>query len=182
MRLERRRNILITSLRFYRLVSEYFDRTAEVFDTLVMGTKITEFDTAGEKLKQLEENQISLDHVETELRKEGEKLSDMLSMSVKDCLGREIPVDYSEDIVNIRDVLDATTARKNIFSDSVELQKLTLKQVTHIDSYEKDTVQAVRWLDELLRVMLRDHGHVGCTVYEIQRQKDEHVTFQETAK
>ncbi|CAG9840250.1 unnamed protein product [Diabrotica balteata] len=168
MRLERRRNILITSLRFYRLVSEYFDRTAEVFDTLVMGTKITEFDIA--------------DHVETELRKEGEKLSDMLSMSVKDCLGREIPVDYSEDIVNIRDVLDATTARKNIFSDSVELQKLTLKQVTHIDSYEKDTVQAVRWLDELLRVMLRDHGHVGCTVYEIQRQKDEHVTFQETAK
>uniref|UniRef100_A0A6P7GIC6 Triple functional domain protein-like n=1 Tax=Diabrotica virgifera virgifera TaxID=50390 RepID=A0A6P7GIC6_DIAVI len=182
MRLERRRNILITSLRFYRLVSEYFDRTAEVFDTLVMGTKITEFDTAGEKLKQLEENQISLDHVEAELRKEGEKLQDMLSMSVKDCLGREIPVDYSEDIVNIRDVLDATVARKNIFSDSVELQKLTLKQVTHIDSYERDTVQAVRWLDELLRVMLRDHGHVGCTVYEIQRQKDEHVTFQETAK
>lgn len=123
-----------------------------------------------------------LDLVECELRREGEKLSDMLSMSVKDCLGREITVDYSEDIVNIRDVLDATLARKNIFSDSVELQKLTLKQVTHIDSYERDTVQAVRWLDELLRVMLRDHGHVGCTVYEVQRQKDEHLSFQETAK
>lgn len=30
--------------------------------------------------------------------------------------------------------------------------------------------------------MLRDHGHVGCTVYEIQSQKEEHQVFQETAK
>lgn len=123
-----------------------------------------------------------LDAVERELVKEGEKLSDMLSMPVKDSLGREITIDYSEDIVNIRDILDATTARKNIFSDSVELQKLTLEQVTHIDSYEKDVVQAIQWLDDLLQVMLKDHGHVGCTVSEIQRQKEEHQCFQETAK
>lgn len=122
------------------------------------------------------------DVVERELVKEGEKLSDMLSMPVKDALGREIAVDYMEDIINIRDILDATTARRNIFSDSVELQKLTLEQVTHIYEYEKDAEQAVRWLDELFQVLLKDHGHVGCTVYEIQAQKDEHQTFQETAK
>lgn len=114
--------------------------------------------------------------------KEGEKLSDMLSMPIKDALGREISVDYSEDIVNIRDILDATTARKNIFSDSVELQKLTLEQVTHIYQYEKDVWQAIQWLDDLFCVLLRDHSHVGVTVYEIQSQKDEHQTFQETAK
>lgn len=123
-----------------------------------------------------------IDAVERELVKEGEKLSDMLSMPVKNALGREISIDYTEDIINIRDILDATTARKNIFSDSVDLQKLTLEQVTHIDEYEKDAMQAVLWLDELFQVMLRDHGHVGCTVYEIQAQKDEHQGFQETAK
>lgn len=120
--------------------------------------------------------------MERELVKEGEKLSDMLSMPIKDALGREIPVDYMEDIINIRDILDATTARRNIFSDSVELQKLTLEQVTHIYEYEKDVRQAIRWIDELFGVMLKDHGHVGCTVYEIQTQKDEHQLFQETAK
>lgn len=114
--------------------------------------------------------------------KEGEKLSDMLSMPVKDALGRELVVDYTEDIINVRDILDATTARKNIFSDSVELQKLTLEQVTHIYQYEKDASQAIQWLDDLFHVLLRDHGHVGVTVYEIQSQKDEHQTFQETAK
>lgn len=114
--------------------------------------------------------------------KEGEKLSDMLSMPVKDALGRELTLDYSEDIVNIRDTLDATNARKNIFSDSVELQKLTLEQVTHIDAYEKDAMQAIEWLDELFSVMLKDHGYVGISIYEIQTQKDDHQAFQETAK
>lgn len=56
-RLERRRNILITSLRFFRLVSEYFDRTGDVFDSLVMGNKIGEFDTASTKLKELTDSQ-----------------------------------------------------------------------------------------------------------------------------
>lgn len=59
-RLERRRNILITSLRFFRLVSEYFDKTGEVFDSLVMGNKIGDFATAGHKLKELQENQALL--------------------------------------------------------------------------------------------------------------------------
>lgn len=122
------------------------------------------------------------DAVERELVKEGEKLSDMLSMPIKDALGREVLVDYTEDIINIRDILDATTARKNIFCDSVELQKLTLEQVTHIDQYEKDVAQAIQWLDDLFGVLIRDHGHVGCTVYEIQSQKEEHQNFQETAK
>ncbi|KAF5297176.1 hypothetical protein FQA39_LY12191 [Lamprigera yunnana] len=180
-RVERRRNILITSLRFFRLVSEYFDRTAEVFESLVMG-KVNDFSTAKQKLDKLQLSQINLDAMERELVKEGEKLSDMLSMPVKDALGRELAFDYSEDIANIRDILDATTARKNLFSDSVELQKLTLEQVTHINAYESDAKQAILWLDELFQVMLQHHGHVGITMYEIQAQKDEHTAFQETAK
>lgn len=59
-RLERRRNILITSLRFFRLVSEYFDKTGEVFDSLVMGNKVGDFASAGFKLKELTENQTIL--------------------------------------------------------------------------------------------------------------------------
>lgn len=60
MRLERRRNLLITSLRFFRLVSEYFDKTGEVFDQLVMKSNITDFSSAGYKLKALRENQTYL--------------------------------------------------------------------------------------------------------------------------
>lgn len=117
-----------------------------------------------------------------ELEKEGEKLSDVLSMPVKDALGRDIGIDYTDDISTIRDILDATIARRNIFIDSVELQKLTLEQVTHIHTYENDASVAIQWIDDLYTVMIKTHSHVGCNVYEIQMQKEELQTFQETAK
>lgn len=79
--------------------------------------------------------------VEKELVREGEKLSDLLSMPVKDALGRDLQVDYTNDIINVQEVLDMTTARRQLFRDSVELQRLTLQQATHINDYEKDAEQ-----------------------------------------
>lgn len=64
MRLERRRNVLITSSRFYRLVSEYFDRTSEVFESLVMGNKVDDFDVATGNLQKLKDSQQSLGKLE----------------------------------------------------------------------------------------------------------------------
>lgn len=181
-RLERRRNILITSLRFFRLVSEYFDKTNDVFKSLVMGTKVDNVDLANDNLKKLRDNQTYLDKIEKELIKEGEKLSDMLSMPVKDALGREIDSDFSDDIANVRDILDATIARRNIFVDSIELQKLTLEQINHIHMYEMDAETTIKWIEDLYNVMTTNHTHVGSNVYEIQRQKDELQAFQDTAK
>lgn len=78
-RLERRRNVLITSQRFFRLVSEvrnnriikkrfsliicclqYFDRTSEVFEKLVMGSRNYNFSQASVKLLTLEKSQTVL--------------------------------------------------------------------------------------------------------------------------
>ncbi|XP_065360141.1 uncharacterized protein LOC135954022 [Calliphora vicina] len=185
-RLERRRNILITSLRFYRLVTEYFDKTTEVFESLVMGGsgggKMEDFTKASGTLQKLKSSQLSLASMERELIKEGEKLSDILSMPVKDALGRDLHIDYSDDICSVREILDTTLARRKIFSDSVELQKLTLEQVTHIYTYEQDACMAIKWLDDLYNVMIKCHSHVGCNIHEIQVQKDELQTFQETGK
>ncbi|XP_046807761.1 uncharacterized protein LOC111679299 isoform X10 [Lucilia cuprina] len=184
-RLERRRNILITSLRFYRLVTEYFDKTTEVFESLVMGGsggKMEDFTKASGTLQKLKSSQLSLASIERELIKEGEKLSDILSMPVKDALGRDLHIDYSDDICSVREILDTTLARRKIFSDSVELQKLTLEQVTHIYTYEQDACMAIKWLDDLYNVMIKCHSHVGCNIHEIQVQKDELQTFQETGK
>ena len=87
-----------------------------------------------------------------EVMKEGEKLADILSMPVKDALGRDVEVNYESDIANVLELLDATVVRKNIFSDSVELHKLTLAQVAHVRAYERDAAQAVQWLDDLFQV------------------------------
>ncbi|EEB18960.1 Hyaluronan mediated motility receptor, putative [Pediculus humanus corporis] len=184
-RLERRRNILITCLRFYRLVTEYFEKTNEVFETLVVSTEDSAestLESAYGSLQELQENQININFLAKELLKEGEKLSDLLSMPVKDALGRDVDVNYENDIVNVQEILGATLSRKQLFSDSVDLQKLTLEQVTHVHVYEKDAKQAVQWLNDLFQVMMKEYVHVGCNVNEIQMMKEEHQAFQETAK
>lgn len=112
----------------------------------------------------------------------GEKLSDMLSISIKNALGAPIQIDYSEDIANVRDTLDAIVSRRNIFNDSLQLQKVTLKQISYIHAYEKEATVAKEWLKSLFVVLTKSHTHVGCTVSEIQKQKDEHQSFQDTAK
>lgn len=66
-RLERRRNVLITSGRFYRLVSEYFDRTSQVFESLVMGNKVDDFVVATVNLQKLKDSQATLGKQELDI-------------------------------------------------------------------------------------------------------------------
>lgn len=56
-RLERRRNILITSVRFFKLVARYFRQTSEVFEALIMGDKVDDHEEAKTKLAQLKDHQ-----------------------------------------------------------------------------------------------------------------------------
>lgn len=79
--------------------------------------------------------------------KEGEKLSDILSMPVKDAFGRDVEIDYSEDITNLHEVLDAAKTRFKIFSDSLDIQKLTLEQIINIHSCEMDAETAIKWVE-----------------------------------
>lgn len=114
--------------------------------------------------------------------RQGEKLSDLLSMPVKDALGREVAVDYGAHIGHVTALLEAVRGRQTLFSDSVNMRRLTLQQAAHVRAYEQDAAQAVRWLGELLRALLAAHAHVGCTPHEIQQQKAEQQALQETAR
>lgn len=181
-RLERRRIILITCVRFYRLVTAYFERTSQVFDQHIVGIKVIDFETCLEKLHSLRESKCDLECVVRELEKEGEKLSDVLSMPVKDVLGRDTGVDYSQEISMIRDILGETMNRRRIFFESVDLQTLTFEQIIHIHTYERDAMMANKWIDDLLSVTIKTHSYVGCNIFEIQRQKQNLQKIQETAK
>lgn len=68
-RLERRRNLLITSVRFYRLVAEYFQRTSSVFESLLQtqNENMDNFELAKVKLQKIKDSQVSLGEFATSL-------------------------------------------------------------------------------------------------------------------
>lgn len=181
-RLEKRRIILITCVRFYRLVTSYFTQTSHVFDQHIVGNKILDLEMCANKLKSLRESKNDLERIVSELEREGEKLSDLLSMPNKDVLGRETGVDYTDEISMIRDILGETMNRRRIFFESVELQSLTFEQIIAIHSYERDGAMASKWIDDLLAMTIKTHSYVGCNIFEIQRQKQNLQKIQETAK
>lgn len=118
--------------------------------------------------------------IERELIKEGEKLSDILTMPVKDGLGRDLNIDYTNDITNVRKMLAMCLKRRQILGDRVDLQKLTLEQLTHIHAYETDARMAIKWINDLYTVIIKCYSHVGCNIHEIQIQKNELQIYQET--
>lgn len=181
-RLEKRRIILITCVRFYRFVTTYFERTSQVFEQHIVGNKIIDYEKCTLKLKSLRESKNDLERIFGELEREGEKLSDLLSMPVKDVLGRDTGLDYSDEISMIRDILGETINRRRIFFESVELQTLTFEQIVHIHAYERDAAMASKWIDDLLATTIKTHSYVGCNIFEIQRQKQNLQKIQETAK
>ncbi|XP_031619562.1 SEC14 domain and spectrin repeat-containing protein 1-B [Contarinia nasturtii] len=181
-RLEKRRIILITCVRFYRLVTTYFERTSQVWKQNIVGNKLFDYDMCMKKLKSLRESNNNLERMVDELEKEGEKLSDLLSMPVKDVLGRDTGVDYTDEISVVRDILQETTNRRRIFSESFELQTLTFEQIISIYSYEKDAMMASKWIDDLLAITIKTHSYVGCNIFEIQRQKQNLQNIQQTAR
>lgn len=181
-RLEKRRTILIKCIQFYRLVTSYFERTSQVFADHIVGNKVDSFETCVRRMKELRVTNARLEHMVDELSMEGDKLGDILSVPVKDVLGRDIGIDYSTEIANIHDIIRETDNRRKMFCESVELQILTFEQIIYIHVYEKDALAANKWIDELLNVTIRTHSCVGGNIFEIQRQKQSLQKIQDTAK
>ncbi|XP_023165991.2 uncharacterized protein LOC111596140 [Drosophila hydei] len=181
-RLERRRKVLMTALRFHRLLDHFEEQLLIANQAANAEPSELTAQQAEDMLMQLKTSQQLLGNIEHELVREGEKLSDMLAMPVKDALGRDLQLDYSNDIAQLRRQIDASRERRQLCGQRLALQRLTLEQVTHIHGYEQEVRCALQWLNELYAVLLRCHSHVGCNIHEIQLQKDELQGFEETGR
>ncbi|ALC42876.1 CG15822 [Drosophila busckii] len=182
VRLERRRKVLMTSLRFHRLLDQFEEQLSIASEASEAEPCELNWAQSEQLLAQLKSSQQMLGNIERELVREGEKLSDMLAMPVKDALGRDLQLDYSADIGQLRRQIEASRERRQLCGERVALQRLTLEQVTHIYGYEQEVRSALQWLNELYAVLLRCHSHVGCNIHEIQLQKDELQGFEETGR
>ncbi|XP_049784509.1 titin isoform X1 [Schistocerca cancellata] len=180
-RLERRRNVLITAQRFSRLAGEYLERSDELLISLERNDTELErrLEQAEEALRQLHEDSEALGEVERECVREGERLSDLLVMPVKDALGRHLAVERAADTARAQRLLQQVCARAAALRERVARHRLLLRQAALVRCYEADAAQAAAWLRQLGAAM-RDQ--VGCSVAEIQRQKEQHQDFQHTAK
>nr|XP_006823022.1 PREDICTED: SEC14 domain and spectrin repeat-containing protein 1-like [Saccoglossus kowalevskii] len=181
-RLERRRNLLITSVRFHRLVQDVLSHLEDFIDLLKSDILADDVESAEKSLRVLQQQWDMLSLLMEQAIREAHTLLDMMSETIKNAFGKDITPDYSPYKTHVQDILDDLQRRKIQCDELAEVRKLKLQQILQLRTCERDADQAIIWLMELCEVMVKSHTDVGQSASEAEHLKREHLKFESTAK
>lgn len=181
--LERRRRVLITSLRFHRLLSDFHSKLAEALRSVQnsgVGEDPTKAETA---MTMLDDFQQSIDGLCTEVESEAQRLLDLLVLPPRDAVGRELQgYDHRRERQHVQFLLRRVQDGQGRLQHAWSMERLRLRRIIEISTCEKDSQQALAWLGDLCNVMRTARGRVGCTLNDVQVLKQQQQKFQETAR
>ncbi|OWF44350.1 SEC14 domain and spectrin repeat-containing protein 1 [Mizuhopecten yessoensis] len=181
-RLERRRTLLITSVRFHRLAEDFSQKLDSLLELLCTETELVDVDTAEKALAELNEKCDSIDLAATQSIADGQSLLDEMSRPIKNASGKDISPDYDSQIKHINKYLEDLQERKMRCDDLADVRKLKLQQILQLRTCERDADQAIAWIRELCEVMLYTHTSMGHTPQEAEVLQEEHKKFESTAE
>ncbi|XP_077997323.1 SEC14 domain and spectrin repeat-containing protein 1-B-like [Glandiceps talaboti] len=181
-RLERRRNLLITSVRFHRLVQDVLSNLEDFLGLLQSDIVADDVESAQKALRKLHEKWSTFSLIVEQAIREGHALLDMMSETVKNAFGKDITPDYTSHKDHVQRILDELQGRKLTCDEMAEVRKLKLQQILQLRTCERDADQAIIWLLELCDVMVKTHIDIGHTAMEAEHLKREHLKFENTAK
>ncbi|KAL4216901.1 S14 domain and spectrin repeat-containing protein 1 [Mactra antiquata] len=180
-RLERRRTLLITSVRFHRLTSEFEKKLDDLLELLYNDKEADTVEAAKNALTQLQEKVDAIDLAAGRAMSDGHSLLDEMSRPIKNAFGKDISPDYANQMKHVNQRLEELQMRKMRCDDLAEVRKLKLQQILQLRTCELDAQQAISWIQELYDVMLTSQTNIGQTPQEIDNLQEEHRQVETTA-
>ncbi|XP_069941739.1 titin-like isoform X5 [Cherax quadricarinatus] len=180
-RLDRRRTLILASVRFHRIAHQMGERCSVLLQQHRWLPHTHHVDTLKKTLRELTSRKEAIDYLASEGTRAGEKLLDLLTVGVKDLSGRDITPDYTAELNHVHALLTAQHEHYARAARQADLHKLRLQQNIQLLTCQRDVKQAHKWLKALLEALVKAHAHVGRSSEEIRRLKTEHQQFQETA-
>ncbi|XP_041477901.1 uncharacterized protein LOC121425834 isoform X6 [Lytechinus variegatus] len=181
-RLERRRNLVIGSVRFHRLSQEAFSKLADLLELCTGEVEVDSVESTEEALRLLLDNFDNSMYTTDRAIREGKSILEMMSLPIKNAFGKDITPNYEKHIAHVERILAELEGRRARCRDLAEVRRLKLQQLLQLKSCERDAEQAIAWLLELLDNMLLQHIEVGRSADEAASLKDEHSKFETTAR
>ncbi|KAJ8320412.1 hypothetical protein KUTeg_001999 [Tegillarca granosa] len=161
-RLERRRILLITSVRFHRLSEEFSQKLDNLLELLCSEIDAENVDKAEEAIQDLQDKCDSIDAAAQQTLSDGQSLLDEMSRPIKNAF---------EDLQE----------RKMRCDELADVRKLKLQQILQLRTCERDADQAIDWIFELCDVMTFTHKNMGRSQQEVEVLQEEHKKFEATA-
>ncbi|XP_064597993.1 SEC14 domain and spectrin repeat-containing protein 1-B-like [Liolophura sinensis] len=180
-RLERRRTLLINSVRFHRLAEQFSEKLDDLLELLCTDVDIDDVDTAEEAIKTLQEKCDSVDSTGENTLVVGQSLLDELSIPIKNAFGKDITPDHDKHIKYISRKLEELQERKMRCDELADVRRLKLQQILQLRTCERDAEQAINWINELCDTMMATQQEMGQTSHEAQNLQSQHKNFQSTA-
>ncbi|GAB6028443.1 hypothetical protein CHUAL_002604 [Chamberlinius hualienensis] len=178
-RIERRRNLLITSVRFHRIVEEIFQKLQYLtfeFDSEIVAEDLQDIDVHIFKVDQSLKDLVNLREL---VVKDGEHLCEiMIDAPTRNIAG----LPSSIESIHVKSLISKLEIEFKRCDELADLRLLRLKQINHLTTCERDAQQAIIWILELCSVLVNSHNEVGCSLEEVYAFLDEHRKFEETAK
>ncbi|ELT90999.1 hypothetical protein CAPTEDRAFT_196990 [Capitella teleta] len=148
-RLQRRRNLIITSVRFHRLVNEINQLLDDFFKWLSIDMECEDIKAVEEMLMALNEKCDELIAVCEQAVNEGQNLLDQLSLPVKNAFGQDVSPDNSKHTEHVEMLLGRLQARRGEAEEFAQVRRLKLQQLQQLKKCEGDAEQAITWILEL---------------------------------
>ncbi|GFO38536.1 sec14 domain and spectrin repeat-containing protein 1 [Plakobranchus ocellatus] len=180
-RLERRRTLLITSVRFHRFAEDFSTSLDELLELLCTDIDAETVEAVEGAMKSLEEKLEACDKLATQSLDEGQSLLDEMSRPIKNAFGKDITPDFERQVNHVNKKLEELQERKLRCDELADVRKLKLQQLLQLRTCERDTDQAIDWINELCDVMVTSHTDMGRSSEEAQGLHEEHRKFEATA-
>ncbi|KAL5005801.1 hypothetical protein ScPMuIL_016959 [Solemya velum] len=180
-RLERRRTLLITSVRFHRLAEDFSQKLDSLLEILCTDIMLEDVESAANAVQQLQETCEAIDESAQQTLSEGQSLLDEMSRPIKNAMGMDITPDYAKQIKHVNKQLEDLQERKMRCDELADVRKLKLQQLLQLRTCERDADQAVNWIMELCDVMTYTHTNMGRNQQEAEFLQAEHRKFELTA-
>ncbi|KAK3083009.1 hypothetical protein FSP39_011505 [Pinctada imbricata] len=180
-RLERRRTLLITSVRFHRLAEEFSKKLEDLLELLYSDNDAEDVKSAEMALQKIIQKCEALDTLAKQTLEDGQSLLDEMSRPVKNAQGKDITPDYDLQVKHVNGHLEDLQERKLRCDELADVKKLKLQQILQLRTCERDADQAIEWIYELCEVMSSTHTSMGNTIEEAENLQKEHKKFESTA-
>eukprot|EP00106_Octopus_bimaculoides_P016747 XP_014784189.1 PREDICTED: SEC14 domain and spectrin repeat-containing protein 1-B-like [Octopus bimaculoides] len=180
-RLERRKILLITSVRFHRFAEDLSSHLDELLEFLCSETKPENSAMAATELNDLNEKCKEIDQLAIQTLNDGQSLLDEMSRPMKNSIGVDITPDYASQIKYINKSVEDLQERKLRCDELADVRRLKMQQILQLFTCEKDADQAVQWILELCEVMVKNHTEMGQSKEDAEKLQDDHKRFESTA-
>ncbi|XP_044173190.1 SEC14 domain and spectrin repeat-containing protein 1-B-like isoform X2 [Acropora millepora] len=183
MRMNRRRDIILTSLKFHKSAGDCSLHLDDLFELLCTDSVLLyDYETAESMLRTLEEKAEAVAASSEETLRDALALQELMTSSVVDMRGENVTPDYSRGVAHVRMTLDELRERKLRTDELCDVRRIKLQQLLQLRQSERDAEQATEWISQLRDATEHNLGDVGRNADEADALQKEHEKLEATAR